>query len=116
MSQRKDDPAAPQDPAQIGHAPGRVEIDNRGRSVWRWAKDGLDSTSILLKRLDNKDLSLEPTRKIPIVRGADRAAGKGAAGKTAPAGKTAHTARGQRISLSDLKKGSGGGFDPYNSR
>jgi hypothetical protein len=46
---------------------GRVEFDSRGNSVWRWAKDVIDSTSILLKRLENKDLAIEPTQKVPVI-------------------------------------------------
>lgn len=41
---------------------GRVEADGRGKSVWRWAREKLDSTSVLLKRLDNKNLKLETTQ------------------------------------------------------
>ena len=37
---------------------GKVEFDSRGNSVWRWARDVLESTSVLLKRLENKDLAL----------------------------------------------------------
>ena len=37
------------------------------------ACDVLDSTSILLKRLDNTDLSLEQTAKVPVVRSAAKA-------------------------------------------
>ena len=85
---------------------GRVEVDSRGNSVWRWARDALDSTSILLKRLENKRLSLESTQKIPVARDATPA-------KSAPRQRTA-------LRLADSRGGdrgsSGGGFDPYNSR
>jgi hypothetical protein len=63
---------------------GRVVVDARGRNVWQWAKAALDSTSILLKRLENKDLAIEPTQKVPVMRGADPRAGK-----TPPTGKHA---------------------------
>src|SRR5690349_15854075 len=46
---------------------GKVVVDNRGRNVWKWAKDVIESTSVLLKRLEVKDLALEPTRKVPIL-------------------------------------------------
>ena len=49
-----------------------LEIDSHGNRVWRWAKEVLESTSVLLKRLDNKDLELEPTQKVPVMGGADR--------------------------------------------
>lgn len=88
-------------------APGRVEFDSRGKAIWRWARDVLDSTSILLKRLENKDLALEPTRKVPVMSSAQ---GK-AAGKSEVRGQT-------RVELSisgPASRESGSGFDPYNS-
>ena len=66
MAQTKDIEPATEQPASPEPA-GRVEFDSRGNSVWRWARDVLDSTSILLKRLENKDLSLEPTQKVPAM-------------------------------------------------
>jgi len=98
------EPDTPKAPA--GEEPaGRVEFDSRGNSVWRWAREVLDSTSILLKRLENKDLAIEPTRKV-------RAMGAGKAAK-----------KSSRLSAADLSvsgddggRDSGGGFDPYNSR
>jgi hypothetical protein len=80
---------------------GRVEFDSRGNSIWRWAKDVIDSTSILLKRLDNKDLALEPTQRVPVVGGrAEKLIGKRS-----------------ELRLTDSKgRDTGGGFDPYNSR
>ena len=56
---------------------GKVEFDSRGNSVWRWARDVIESTSVLLKKLENKDLALEPTQKVPVMGDAD-AARKGA--------------------------------------
>ena len=50
-------------------SPGKVVVDARGHSVWQWAKDVLENTSVLLKRLENKDLALESTQKVPIVPG-----------------------------------------------
>src|SRR5262245_49349580 len=88
---------------------GRVEFDSRGNSVWKWAKEMIDSTSILLKRLDNKALALEPTQKVPVM-GGGRAGG---AGKV-PA--KADKARRIELGLTDPKgRDTGGGFDPYNS-
>lgn len=80
---------------------GRVEFDKRGKAVWRWARELLDSTSILLKRLENADLALEPTRKVPVMQdpNAQRRGGTP-----------------QELSLSAAEgRDSGGGFDPYNS-
>ena len=59
--------ASPDESPDANPAAGRIEFDSRGNSVWRWARDVLDSTSILLKRLDNTDLSLEQTAKVPVV-------------------------------------------------
>ena len=81
---------------------GKVEFDSRGNSVWRWAREALDSTSLLLKRLENKDLALEPTQKVPVVRADAKKADRGKRG--AP----------NELSVVGGKR-DGGGFDPYNS-
>jgi len=98
---------------------GRVEVDARGRNVWRWARDVLDSTSVLLKRLENKDLALEPTQKVPVVRNAD-AAPKGKAakgGKIAEEPEASSKKSPQHPALQrERRRETGGGFDPYNSR
>ncbi len=96
---------------------GKVEHDARGKAVWRWATDVLESTSVLLKRLENRALALEPTQKVPVLRGAD------GAGKQ-PGGGGAKDDGDEDLSLKhpaaarSRGKGpdSGGGFDPYNSR
>ncbi len=87
---------------------GKVEFDSRGKAIWRWARDVLDSTSILLKRLENKDLALEPTRKVPVMRSGH--------GKPAAEGGRERSSR-IELSLSgpESRDGAGGGFDPYNS-
>jgi hypothetical protein len=77
-------------------SPGRVQIDQRGRNVWHWNDDQMDSTSILLKRLENTELELEPTRKVRAQKSA------------APAGKD------DLDYTATLGTGSDGGFDPYN--
>ncbi len=80
----------------------------------------IESTSVLLKRLENKDLALEPTQKVPVMRGADaaqkgskpkgcgrkldRREGEGGDGSPPSGGEAAE------------RKDTGGGFDPYNSR
>ena len=103
---------------------GRVEVDSRGRNVWRWARDVIESTSVLLKRLENNDLALEPTQKVPIVKGAvpapkgskqgpKPAASNGSAANPDP-GKTAPSHPALRPGRGSGDKG--GGFDPYNSR
>ena len=104
------------DQQPVGEPVGKVEFDSRGNSVWRWAKDVLESTSVLLKRLDNKDLALEPTQKVPVVRaGADAAqdgAKQQANGRQAPIDAKAKHPAMQR----ERRRDGGGGFDPYNSR
>ena len=94
---------------------GKVEFDSRGNSVWRWAKDVLESTSVLLKRLDNKDLALEPTQKVPVVGAAEQRPQKG--GKPqAVAEKTPADAKAAHPAMQRERRRDGGGFDPYNSR
>jgi hypothetical protein len=102
---------------------GRVEVDARGRNVWRWARDVIDSTSVLLKRLENKDLALEPTQKVPVVRGTDPASKNAAAPKGAAAQKGKKSAEEPVASDKAVKhpalqreRRGDGGFDPYNSR
>src|SRR5689334_599640 len=118
---------APEAPPVEESRPGRVVVDARGRNIWQWARDALDSTSILLKRLENKDLALEPTQKVPVMRGADpKAAPKTPGAKQAPPGKPgAKAADGHAVQKGaghhnparGPKRGdTGGGFDPYNSR
>lgn len=104
-------------------SPGKVVVDARGRNVWKWAKDVtkdvLDSTSVLLKRLENKDLALEPTRKVPVISEKDaklKVPKSGdskakAAKETDPKSAPRHPAL-QR----ERPRDGGGGFDPYNSR
>ena len=98
---------------------GKVEFDSRGNSVWRWARDVVESTSVLLKRLDNKDLALEPTQKVPVMKGADKAPAP-VKGKPQPR-PSRHVddepaARHPALQRERPRGGGGGGFDPYNSR
>lgn len=96
---------------------GRVEHDSRGKAVWRWACDVLESTSVLLKRLENRDLAIEPTQKVPVMGGAQS--------KAPPQGKGPRSARDADDDTStprhpaaprSKRRETGGGFDPYNSR
>jgi hypothetical protein len=112
----------PPAPEPAAEPVGRVEVDARGRNVWRWARDVIDSTSVLLKRLDNKDLALEPTQKVPVAR-ADPASKPGEAAKGARASTDKKSARdavtsdkaAKHPALQRQRRGDGG-FDPYNSR
>lgn len=103
-----------EDTPPASEPPGKVEFDSRGNSVWRWARDVLESTSVLLKKLENKDLALEPTQKVPVMGG-----GAGAARKTAKPAQTPaepEPARPRHPALKRDPRDRGGGFDPYNSR
>jgi hypothetical protein len=99
-------------PSSEAQSAGRVVIDSRGRNVWQWNDDQLDSTTIMLKRLDNAELALESTRKVrrpEPVRGARPRAGKSRAGCR----DDANTLEELRIEQTfNVKLGSG--FDPYN--
>jgi hypothetical protein len=98
-----------------GEPVGKVVIDSRGHNVWQWARDVIESTSVLLKRLENKDLALEPTQKVPVVREADPPAkGQKATGKRKEADAAPRHPALQRER--DRPRDGGGGFDPYNSR
>lgn len=107
MATRHDDDAETGERGLVKSPAGQVEIDSRGRSVWRWACDVLESTSVLLKRLENRDLALEPTRKVPIQRSArERPRGAKEQGRSAT-----------KLDVIDERgRDDGGGFDPYNSR
>jgi hypothetical protein len=84
---------------------GRVEVDAAGNRVWRWASDSSDSTSILIKKLDNSSLSLEPTIKVPV-------AGGGATKAPTPAA----APKRKQLTVAADKRDRDSGFDPYNSR
>lgn len=103
---------------------GRVVVDGRGHNVWQWARDVLESTSVLLKRLENKDLALESTQKVPVVPEDEPAskrqttAGKPGAKSGAKAGERETAASPRHPALQrerDRRRDGGGGFDPYNS-
>lgn len=47
-------------------AAGRIEFSG-GKAVWQWSQATNDSTSILIKSLDNPELELEKTQRTPIV-------------------------------------------------
>jgi hypothetical protein len=126
MGRPLDNTPAPkaQPPADDGR-PGRVVVDNRGRNVWQWAKSALDSTTVLLKRLENSELSLEPTQKVPVMPGnsAEKppqpAKGRPAAKAAAePPAARKSGAKGPEPVRPGPRRGNdtGGGFDPYNSR
>ncbi len=113
MAQPKDIETVTPEPASPEPA-GRVEFDSRGNSVWRWARDVLDSTSILLKRLENADLALEPTQKIPVV--GPKKLPKAGNASHPPRSAKARTHRSLSIAADEGGRDKGGGFNPYNKR
>lgn len=126
MSRAHDKDAARVEPpptAPASESPGKVVVDARGRNVWKWAKDVtkdvLDSTSVLLKRLENKDLALEPTRKVPVISEKNAkldAAKPGDSKAKAAKGADSKSAARHPAMQRERTKDGGGGFDPYNSR
>jgi hypothetical protein len=103
-------------------SPGKVVVDSRGHSVWQWAKDVLENTSVLLKRLENKDLALEPTQRVPTLpgqpeKGANPKGAKHADSNAKAAKEAASKSRVWHPAMQpDQGADRGGGFDPYNSR
>jgi len=89
-------------------AAGSVEFSD-GKAVWQWNQDANDSTSVLIKSLDNPDLALEATRRTPIAHP------KG--GPPAAANKPQRPATRSDEEDADLEMpdSGGSGFDPYNS-
>lgn len=107
--------------ATTGQPVGKVVIDSRGHNVWQWARDVLESTSVLLKRLENKDLALEPTQKVPVVREDEPTAkgqktGKPGVKAAARVGEKHADASPRHPALQRERRRDDGGFDPYNSR
>lgn len=93
------------------NAAGRVEFKG-GKAVWQWAQEQNDSTSILLKSLDNPELELEKTRRTPISRPQQ---GKPPAkrGAKPEAQKSSAEAKDDDNPWGISSK-RGSGFDPYN--
>ena len=87
-------------PTTSDAAAGRVEIDARGRNVWQWNGEQIDSTTIMLSRLENDELELEPTRSVPVPGGKP--------------GNTKAASDGEPDLEATFNVKSGGGFDPYN--
>lgn len=93
------------------NAAGRVDFDG-GKAVWQWAQDGNDSTSILLKSLENPDLALEKTQKTPALKKpGDKSEAKG---KAAQRPKRATQASDDEETDWKVHGGGRSGFDPYN--
>lgn len=104
---------------QLSEAPGRVVVDSRGRNVWQWSGDQLDSTTVMLQRLDNAALALEPTGSVrrPEIDAADSAEpdARRDASRTRPRrSRTAESSGDLSVEQTFTVK-LGGGFDPYNN-
>lgn len=95
-------------------AAGRVEFQG-GKAIWHWAEDSNDSTSVLIKSLENPELELEVTQRTPIMGSKAKGAAAGA-GQRADADREADKRADERRdddSDWEVPRG-GGGFDPYN--
>ena len=98
----------------INHADaaGRVEFTD-GKAVWQWAQDSNDSTSILVKYLDNPELELEKTQRAPIVQ-VRRARSASPPADRSPA--PLDNADNLNFVIDGGDSPSAPGFDPYNRR
>lgn len=98
-------------------AAGRVTHDGRGRNVWQWndARVDIDSTTILLKRLDNDALQLEPTVSVPIPKHASAPSRNAPRAPSRAQGRAAKASSVSELTLSEsMRIEMRGGFDPYN--
>jgi hypothetical protein len=102
-------------------AAGRVEFKG-GKAVWQWSQGANDSTSILIRSLDNPELELEKTQRTPIVPPSSKPA-KGAqprvaGGSGTSVGERAALPRDERPdegeTLRQLRALRERSFDPYN--
>jgi len=136
MSKRRD--SKPQPDTGV---PGHVVVDSRGRNVWQWHGADTDSTTTMLKSLDNPDLALEPTRQVrrpktaeldpasaqrrgrTMAQDADsgQPAGRPGASMTRagqglrPQGRSDAAAERSKLGAQGTGRNKiGGGFDPYN--
>jgi hypothetical protein len=100
-------------------AAGRVEFRG-GKAVWEWADRENDSTSILLKSLENPELELEKTQNTPLPRKLDpKAAAEAEAKGKSKADEKPQAKKRSAPKDDDNPRGlpknrGGGGFDPYN--
>lgn len=88
------------------NAAGRVEFSG-GKAIWQWDQDANDSTSILIKSLDNSDLELEATRRTPIANPQRKLAGGGKPQRSPPR-------QDEEDPDWEIPDSGGAGFDPYN--
>jgi hypothetical protein len=93
-----------------GNGPaGRVTVDSRGRNVWQWNDGQTDSTTIMLARLENHSLAIEPTLSL-------RQPKLDPAGRETPGRGDSGRFDAQDLAIEPtISVKIGGGFDPYNS-
>lgn len=96
-------------PAAAGNQAGHVAVDSRGRNVWQWNDSQLDSTTIMLKRLENDELELEPTRRVRAQSGQDPSDADASERK-----RRRRSIGGEPTLDETFSVDMGGGFDPYN--
>lgn len=100
-----------------GHFPsGRVVVDDRGHNVWDWGRGSgsveLDSTTIMLKRLENESLSLAETQGIEMTGRLKKLSLEDTARGPAIAADRGFEKTDFRL---EVDMANAGGFDPYNS-
>jgi hypothetical protein len=116
MGTRRDKQLDPNAPA----VPGQIAVDSRGRNVWQWSQEQLDSTTIMLQSLENSALALEPTLNVRRPETGDTAAASRPATGSARRDPASRAARREKEQTGELKIEQtlsfklGGGFDPYN--
>jgi hypothetical protein len=101
---------------------GGVVVDLRGRNVWQWKDEQLDSTSVVLQRLENDALELEPSRKVKKVGPGKESSRSGDARgsrdtkRSSDAPSKRRPEPGLNFTTEVGGRDEGGGFDPYNNR
>jgi hypothetical protein len=95
-------------------SPGRIAVDDRGRNVWQWKGD-LDSTTSLLRQLDNDALALEQTNKFARP---DLDCRRNSSHRSRPASDRQRSTAAVTETRKPVAPGSGsepgGGFNPYD--
>lgn len=101
-------------------AAGRIEFKG-GKAVWQWSQDANDSTSILIKSLDNPEIELEKTQRAPIVQPPTdretrprRSAVSDSASSAARGAATEDDRQNLDDTLRQLRAARENSFDPYN--
>jgi hypothetical protein len=103
-------------PTTADNPAGHITMDARGRNIWQWKDEQLDSTTIMLRRLENDELSLEPTRQVRAVAADKRSAREKLRSRASarPADENNDDNAELRIDTT-LTVNMGGGFNPYDN-